>query len=115
MMLTGVVLEGLQDLLVQYLQLKLDDFGVKDVVRGATGGARACRVLLVCCLFCGWVSGARAGASRCIPFDYPPKKLRLEDSQPTRHPPPALQSHIFMIFGACGLVVQTLLLRPLLK
>lgn len=55
MMLTGVVLEGLQDLLVQYLQLKLDGFGVKDV------------------------------------------------------------SHIFMIFGACGLVVQTLLLRPLLN
>ncbi|PSC69918.1 CWF19 2 [Micractinium conductrix] len=53
MMITGVVLEGLQDLLVQYLQLKMD-FGVKDV------------------------------------------------------------SHIFMIFGGCGLVVQTVLLRTLL-
>lgn len=30
--MAGVVLEGLQDLLVQYLQLKLD-FGVADVVR----------------------------------------------------------------------------------
>jgi hypothetical protein len=34
MMLTGVVGEGLQDLLVQYLQLKMD-FGVKDVVSPA--------------------------------------------------------------------------------
>ncbi|KAL4420298.1 hypothetical protein ABPG77_001388 [Micractinium sp. CCAP 211/92] len=55
MMLTGVVLEGLQDLLVQYLQLKLEGFGVRDV------------------------------------------------------------SHIFMIFGGCGLLVQTLLLRVLLN
>ena len=31
MMLTGVVGEGLQDLLVQYVQLKMD-FGVEDVV-----------------------------------------------------------------------------------
>ena len=29
--------------------------------------------------------------------------------------PPVPQSHIFMIFGACGLLVQTLLLRTLLK
>ncbi|EFN55254.1 hypothetical protein CHLNCDRAFT_134588 [Chlorella variabilis] len=54
MMLTGVVSEGLQDLLVQYLKLKME-FGVADV------------------------------------------------------------SHIFMIFGACGLLVQTLLLRTLLN
>lgn len=53
MMITGVVLEGLQDLLVQYLQLKLE-FGVADV------------------------------------------------------------SKIFMIFGGCGLLVQTIVLRTLL-
>lgn len=35
----GVVLEGLQDLLVQYLQLKLD-FGVADVVSVARQASR---------------------------------------------------------------------------
>ena len=31
-MLTGIIQEGLQDLMIQYLQLKLD-FGIKDQVR----------------------------------------------------------------------------------
>ena len=30
-MLTGIIQEGLQDLMIQYLQLKLD-FGIKDQV-----------------------------------------------------------------------------------
>ena len=36
-MLTGVIQEGLQDLMMQYLQLKLD-FGIKDQVRASTSG-----------------------------------------------------------------------------
>ncbi|DBA82924.1 hypothetical protein WJX77_008143 [Trebouxia sp. C0004] len=53
-MLTGIIQEGLQDLMIQYLQLKLD-FGIKD------------------------------------------------------------QARLFIIYGVCGLIVQTLLLRLLLS
>ncbi len=46
MMLTGVVSEGLQDLLVQYLKLKME-FGVVDVVSVQEGGEGEA----------GWLSG----------------------------------------------------------
>ena len=39
-MLTGIIQEGLQDLMIQYLQLKLD-FGIKDQVR-STASLPAC-------------------------------------------------------------------------
>lgn len=64
MMLTGVVLEGLQDLLVQYLQLKLEGFGVRDVVRGAQGKGGFASVAIVYAAV-GMLAGAlRGGACR---------------------------------------------------
>ena len=45
MMLSGVVLEGLQDLLVQFLQLRFHgDFGVRDVVSEGGGSPARCSV-----------------------------------------------------------------------
>lgn len=109
-----VVLEGLQDLLVQYLQLKMD-FGVADVVRACGGGGTLPRRLGGSAR--SWARGGGGLGLPRLPRVRSPRWRALTGPPPrTRTPPhthPA-QSRIFQLFGGCGLLVQTLLLRALL-
>lgn len=111
MMLTGVVLEGLQDLLVQYLQLKMD-FGVRDVVRRLGQKQSNEQTAMQAAWLAAGCSGRLHPHARAWPGHVQVAPPTAPPQLPLSSRPP--QSKIFMIFGGCGLLVQTLLLRTLL-